>query len=76
MESIIDNTPDSQNEGQNATENLDDVKDARILVVGIGGAGNNQVTRIQNKEVEGADTVAINTDKQHLEMSSADRKIL
>ena len=76
MESIIDNTPDAQSEGQNATENLDDVKDARILVVGIGGAGNNQVTRIQNKEVEGADTVAINTDKQHLEMASADRKIL
>ena len=75
MESIIDNTPD-QNEGQNAVENLDDVKDARIIVVGVGGAGNNQVTRIQNKDVDGAETVAINTDKQHLEMSSADRKIL
>ncbi len=72
MESIIDDA--EQNE--KTSQNLDDVKDARILVVGIGGAGNNQVTRIQNKEVEGADTVAINTDKQHLEMSSADRKIL
>ncbi|MFB6208603.1 MAG: cell division protein FtsZ [Candidatus Nanohaloarchaea archaeon] len=71
MESLIDNT-----ESENEVENLDDVKDARILVVGIGGAGNNQVTRIHNKEVDGADTVAINTDKQHLEMSSADRKIL
>mgnify|MGYP002279205181 CR=1 FL=1 len=72
MESIIN---ESENDGK-TSQNLDDVKDARILVVGIGGAGNNQVTRIQNKEVEGADTVAINTDKQHLEMSSADRKIL
>lgn len=70
MDSIIDDA-DTGNK-----ENLDDVKDARILVVGVGGAGNNQVTRIQNKEVDGADTVAINTDKQHLEMSSADRKIL
>jgi cell division protein FtsZ len=72
MESIIDDA--EQNE--KTSENLDDVKDARILVVGVGGAGNNQVTRIQNKDVQGAETVAINTDKQHLEMSSADRKIL
>ena len=71
MESIIDNTQSGKD-----IENLDDVKDARILVVGAGGAGNNQVTRIQKKDVEGADTVAINTDKQHLEMASADRKIL
>ncbi|MFB6145552.1 MAG: cell division protein FtsZ [Candidatus Nanohaloarchaea archaeon] len=73
MESIIDNT-NTQNDAQ--VENLDDVKDAKILVVGVGGAGNNQVTRIQKKDVQGAETVAINTDKQHLEMSSADRKIL
>jgi cell division protein FtsZ len=72
MESIINDAESSQNN----TENLDDVKDARIVVVGVGGAGNNQVSRIQNKNVEGAETVAINTDKQHLEMSSADRKIL
>ena len=73
MESIIDN---SQNEPEESSQNLDNVKDAKILVVGCGGAGNNQITRIQKKDVEGAETVAINTDKQHLEMSSADRKIL
>ncbi|PSG99262.1 MAG: cell division protein FtsZ [Nanohaloarchaea archaeon SW_7_43_1] len=71
MESLIDN-----NESGKDVENLDDVKDARIVVVGVGGAGNNQVTRIQKKDVQGADTVAINTDKQHLEMASANRKIL
>jgi cell division protein FtsZ len=72
MESIIDN---AENESEK-TENLEDVKDARIVVVGCGGAGNNMVSRIQNKDVEGADTVAINTDKQHLQITSADRKIL
>jgi len=72
MESIIDNAGKEEAD----KESLEDVKDAKILVVGAGGAGNNQVTRIQNKEVDGADTVAINTDKQHLKMSSADRKIL
>ncbi|MFB6204483.1 MAG: cell division protein FtsZ [Candidatus Nanohaloarchaea archaeon] len=72
MESIINNNSKTEEELQN----LEDVKDAKILVVGAGGAGNNQITRIQKKDVEGAETVAINTDKQHLEMSSADRKIL
>ena len=72
MESIIDNAQTDEK----STENLDEMKDAKIIVVGVGGAGNNQVTRIQKKEVEGAETVAINTDKQHLEMSSSDRKIL
>ncbi len=77
MESIIDNSRTQQAEPEEArSENLEDVKDAKILVVGIGGAGNNQVTRIQKKNVEGAETVAINTDKQHLEISSANRKIL
>ena len=71
MESIIDNAQNTEK-----TENLEDVKDAKIVVVGVGGAGNNQVTRIQNKEIDGAETVVINTDKQHLQMSSADRKIL
>ncbi len=73
MESIINN---SKTENAENAQNLDDVKDAKIIVVGVGGAGNNQVTRIQNKEIEGAETVVINTDKQHLQMSSADRKIL
>lgn len=74
MESIINNTQTGKEEGK--LQNLDEVKDAKILVVGCGGAGNNQVTRIQKKQVAGAETVAINTDKQHLEMSSADRKVL
>ncbi len=82
MESIIDNSTANANQNpeqtqsQNSAQNFDDVKDAKIVVVGVGGAGNNQITRIQNKDIQGAETVAINTDKQHLEISSADRKVL
>jgi cell division protein FtsZ len=76
MESIIDNSKAQEQEENQTGSNLEDVRDAKILVVGVGGAGNNQVTRIQKKDVQGAETVAINTDKQHLEISSADRKIL
>ena len=48
----------------------------RIVIVGCGGAGNNTVNRLYNIGVEGAETVAINTDKQHLKMTEADTKIL
>ncbi len=50
--------------------------DPRIVVVGCGGAGNNTVNRLYNIGVDGADTIAINTDKQHLKMVEADTKIL
>ena len=50
--------------------------DPRIVIVGCGGAGNNTVNRLYNIGVDGADTIAINTDKQHLQMIEADTKIL
>ena len=53
-----------------------DVKDANILVVGIGGAGNNCITRLTTLGVRGAETVALNTDAKHLSVTSAQRKIL
>jgi cell division protein FtsZ len=48
----------------------------RIVIVGAGGAGNNTINRLYNIGVDGADVVAINTDKQHLKMIEADTKIL
>ncbi len=73
MEKIVDDTV-SRNSKQN--EQFEDIKDAKILVVGVGGAGNNMITRMHNKNATGAETVAVNTDKQHLQVSRADRKIL
>ena len=43
------------------------VPNPRILIVGCGGSGNNTLNRITHLGVEGAVTVAINTDKQHLD---------
>ena len=43
---------------------------SRILVCGCGGSGNNTMNRITHIGVEGAITVAINTDKQHLDHTS------
>lgn len=48
----------------------------RITIIGCGGAGGNTVTRLNNIGVKGADTIAINTDKQALDLVEADHKIL
>ena len=48
----------------------------RILIVGCGGSGNNTLNRITHLGVEGAITVAINTDKQHLDHTRALQKLL
>lgn len=49
---------------------------ARILVVGIGGAGNNAITRLMEVGIEGAETLAVNTDAQDLLYTIADDKLL
>ncbi|MBD3158573.1 MAG: cell division protein FtsZ [Candidatus Lokiarchaeota archaeon] len=49
---------------------------ARILVVGVGGAGNNAVTRLMEVGVEGAETMAVNTDAQDLYFSNSHHKLL
>ena len=49
---------------------------ANIKVIGCGGGGNNMVSWLHRKGVKGAEILAANTDKQHLEISSADKKFL
>jgi cell division protein FtsZ len=48
----------------------------RIMIIGCGGAGNNTVNRLHHMGVSGAETIAINTDKQHLDMVQADKRVL
>ena len=51
-------------------------KRASIKVVGVGGAGNNTITRMSEIGITGAELIAINTDAQDLLCSIADKKIL
>ncbi len=51
-------------------------KPPRIVIVGCGGAGNNTINRLYHMKVSGAETIAVNTDKQHLEMIQADKRVL
>ncbi len=44
---------------------------AKILVVGVGGAGNNAVNRMIEENIIGVEFVCVNTDKQHLKTCKA-----
>ena len=52
----------SANEGDSA---------AKILVIGVGGAGNNAVNRMIEENIIGVEFVCVNTDKQHLKSCKA-----
>ena len=39
---------------------------AKIIVIGVGGAGNNAVNRMIDENIGGVEFVGINTDKQAL----------
>ena len=44
---------------------------ARIIVVGIGGAGNNAVNRMIDEAIEGVEFIGVNTDRQALQLCKA-----
>ncbi len=56
---------------------LDDVEEqnARMKVVGVGGAGGNAVNRMIEERVAGVEFISVNTDSQALAHSDAHRKI-
>ncbi|MEM4326128.1 MAG: cell division protein FtsZ [Candidatus Pacearchaeota archaeon] len=49
---------------------------AKIKVVGIGGGGNNSLSRMKEIGIKGGELIAINTDAQDLLYTNADYKIL
>ncbi|CAB50198.1 cell division protein FtsZ [Pyrococcus abyssi] len=59
------------------SEMLGDVSDLiKIAVIGVGGSGNNTITRLYDLGVQGADLIAMNTDAQHLHYVKAHKKLL
>ncbi len=73
MESLIQEAIQAQKEmGSTRTTGR-----ANIKVIGIGGGGSNVVNWLYKKGISGAaEIIAMNTDKQHLDIISADKKIL
>ena len=48
---------------------------AKIIVAGVGGAGNNAVNRMIDEKIDGVEFIGINTDKQALQLCKAPRLI-
>ena len=44
---------------------------AKIIVIGVGGAGNNAVNRMIDEKIGGVEFIGINTDKQALTLCKA-----
>ena len=44
---------------------------AKIIVIGVGGAGNNAVNRMIDENIGGVEFIGINTDKQALQLCKA-----
>ena len=76
MQDIVNEALERDEQEQKQMDDVDGFGDPRIVIIGCGGAGNNTVNRLYNIGVDGAETIAINTDKQHLQMIEADTKIL
>ena len=53
-----------------------EIQRARVRVFGIGGGGNNTLSRMMEIGIKGADMVALNTDAQDLLYTNATSKIL
>jgi cell division protein FtsZ len=48
----------------------------KIVVIGVGGAGGNTINRLHKMGIKGAEIIAINTDKQALDVVEADKKLV
>ncbi|MCK4550693.1 MAG: cell division protein FtsZ [Candidatus Aenigmarchaeota archaeon] len=68
--------PGKENEVDSDLKEILKTRKAEITVVGCGGAGNNTIARLVQVGIEGAQTMAINTDAQDLLYTDADEKLL
>ncbi|NOZ60423.1 MAG: cell division protein FtsZ [Calditrichaeota bacterium] len=57
-------------------ENLIKMHQTVIKVVGTGGAGNNTISRLKEIDIQGIETVAVNTDAQDLLFTKSENKLL
>jgi cell division protein FtsZ len=59
---VGENTPQEKQSSSDALSS----ESIKIVTVGVGGAGNNTINRLIKSGVKGTELVAVNTDKQHL----------
>ena len=65
----------NENPKKDYKNNEEEIERAVIKVIGVGGGGNNSVNRMIEAGVQGVEYIAINTDKQVLQKSKADKLV-
>ena len=75
MDLIVENALKNNSNDEFNTDGLE-IGKANIKVMGVGGAGNNMVNWLYKKGIRGAEILACNTDKQHIDSTEADKKFL
>ncbi len=70
------NTQDQNYDNDDYLADLLNVLRIKSTVIGVGGSGNNTVSRLQEMELNGTETLNINTDAHDLYYSNSDKKIL
>ena len=73
---IKNNEPGRKSKVDAELQRILENKKANIIVIGVGGAGNNTLTRMKEVGVNGSKLVAVNTDAQDLLFTDADVKLL
>ncbi len=76
QEAVVQSEKEQINKTAASESDFDNFSQPRIVVVGVGGAGNNSVNRLHSLGIAGAETIAVNTDANHLSIVQADKKIL
>ena len=72
----VSETPVAQTDIDEELKKILEQIQAKIYVVGVGGAGCNTINRMMQVGIEGAKVIAINTDAQDLLKVRAHKKIL
>jgi cell division protein FtsZ len=74
--SVLPAVSDEIREIDKELEELIQKQSAKIKVIGVGGAGNNSLSRMREIGIKGGELIAVNTDAQDLLYANADQKIL
>ena len=76
MEEVYTGSSSDIREIDKELEELLKKQSAKIKVVGVGGGGNNSLSRMREIGIKGGELIAVNTDAQDLLYANADQKIL
>jgi cell division protein FtsZ len=74
--SVLPTVSEEVKEIDRELEELIKKQSAKIKVIGVGGAGNNSLSRMREIGIKGGELIAVNTDAQDLLYANADQKIL